>query len=149
MDEPTIISLTKNDLSAVALIERAGQQYPWSDALLAEELNNQYACHFAALFDHGKTIGAFILCRLFCEELHIHHLCTDPLKRRRGLATALLRHTLSYARRGGAKTAFIEVRSANAPARTLYEREGFSVTSIRKTYYSNGDDALIMQRSLH
>jgi len=39
----------------------------------------------------------------------------------------------------------LEVRKSNLPAQKLYEALGFSITGIRKGYYSDdGEDALAM-----
>jgi ribosomal-protein-alanine N-acetyltransferase len=145
---PAISPLVPGDLPAVKAIERAGQAFPWSDDLLTGELSCDHACHFGARIGHDAPIRAFILCRLFCDELAIHNLCTTPELRRRGLAAALIRHAVAHARSLGAKTAFLEVRSSNSAALALYSREGFVALDLRKKYYSNGDDARTMTRSL-
>jgi [ribosomal protein S18]-alanine N-acetyltransferase len=42
---------------------------------------------------------------------------------------------------------FLEVRTDNEPARTLYESEGFTVVGLRKHYYRpSGADAHTMRR---
>lgn len=38
----------------------------------------------------------------------------------------------------------LEVRPSNVKAKTLYESYGFHQVSIRKNYYKNGEDALLM-----
>lgn len=145
---PAISPLVPGDLPTVKAIERAGQVFPWSDALLTGELSCDHACHFGARIGRDPPLRAFILCRLFCNDLAIHNLCTDPKMRRFGLATALIRHTIAHARSHGAQAAFLEVRSSNGAAIALYSREGFSVLDLRRKYYTNGDDALVMNRLL-
>ena len=142
-----ISPLVAGDLPSVKAIERAGQAFPWSDAMIAEELSCDHACHFGARINRDAPICAFILCRVSCGELAVHNLCTDPEKRRLGLATALLRHVFAYAKARGARTALLEVRSSNNAAVALYSREGFAALNLRKKYYSNGDDALTMTLS--
>jgi ribosomal-protein-alanine N-acetyltransferase len=47
----------------------------------------------------------------------------------------------------GAVRAILEVRQSNEPARILYERFGFSVTGIRRAYYSKPvEDAIVLSR---
>ena len=38
----------------------------------------------------------------------------------------------------------LEVRETNLGARRFYERQGFKSVAIRKNYYSNGDNAILM-----
>ena len=49
---------------------------------------------------------------------------------------------------GGADTVLLEVRSSNTAAIRLYEEYGFVKTGIRKGYYDNKEDALIMCKNI-
>ena len=44
--------------------------------------------------------------------------------------------------------AFLEVREGNSSAILLYRSCGFKAAGRRKNYYSNGEDALLMEREL-
>ncbi len=58
-----------------------------------------------------------------------------------------MRQVMAEARRRGAHRATLEVRASNDAARLLYEQLGFSVSAIRRNYYSQPDeDALILWR---
>jgi ribosomal-protein-alanine N-acetyltransferase len=49
----------------------------------------------------------------------------------------------------GARTAALEVRAANASARSFYEKEGFTPVGLRKRYYADPpDDALLLSREI-
>ena len=52
-------------------------------------------------------------------------LVTSTAKKRQGLASSLLSSALSWARQQGARTAWLQVESANTPAITLYKKFGF------------------------
>ena len=60
--------------------------------------------------DHDDLVG------LFC-------LAVEPVRRRSGLGTAMVRALLAGA---GARTAYLQVEEDNAPAVALYERLGFA-----------------------
>jgi [ribosomal protein S18]-alanine N-acetyltransferase len=45
----------------------------------------------------------------------------------------------------GARTMFLEVAAANAAARALYAAHGFTEVGLRRRYYGNGDDALMLR----
>lgn len=64
----------------------------------------------------GKLAGVFLM-------------RTVPEERRRGHALHVLRALLYWAASNGAETAFLQVDAGNAPAITLYKREGFSALS--------------------
>ena len=42
----------------------------------------------------------------------------------------------------------LEVNSNNIPAKNLYEKFGFNVVGLRKKYYNNTYDAIIMTKNL-
>jgi ribosomal-protein-alanine N-acetyltransferase len=67
--------------------------------------------------------------------------------RRRGLATALMRHILMVVEEEGIRRATLEVRRSNTAARQLYAQLGFLQTAERPGYYTQPDeDALILWR---
>ena len=43
---------------------------------------------------------------------------------------------------------FLEVRSSNTPAINLYKKAGFTNLSVRKKYYDDGEDAVVMAKEL-
>lgn len=79
---------------------------------------------------------------------HIMNLAVDPAHRRRGLGSGLLQAGLDHLRRLGAQRVELEVRTHNRAAICLYRKFGFTVERLIKHYYSNGDDAYLMRKSL-
>ena len=79
-------------------------------------------------------------------EAEIHTIGVDPAHRRRGIGRALLRALLDVADAVEA-VVFLEVRTDNTAARTLYEAVGFVVVGLRRRYYRpSGADAHTMRR---
>jgi ribosomal-protein-alanine N-acetyltransferase len=140
--------LGKADVQQIRSVEAAGRRNPWTDGMLKEELSHEHGFHFGVRVSAAGELAAYILCRLFADELHIHRLCTRPVKRRQGYGTALLSHSLAAARSRGAERAYLEVGASNVAAIALYRRTGFSVDAKRKKYYTDGSDALTMSRKL-
>jgi [ribosomal protein S18]-alanine N-acetyltransferase len=145
---PRFVSLGKTGFKEIRAVETAGQRNRWTDGMLREELFHEHGFHFGVRLPSERELCAFVLCRLFAGELHIHRLCTRPVERRKGFATALLRHVLAAAGEKGALKAFLEVSALNGIAVSLYRRLGFTVDAERKKYYREGDDALVMSRAL-
>jgi ribosomal-protein-alanine N-acetyltransferase len=82
------------------------------------------------------------------QEAELLRIAVDPLKRRGGQGRALLRHCEASLARLGVEVLHLEVRVSNAPARTLYEGEGWSFSGIRKAYYRDGEDAALYARRI-
>ena len=60
------------------------------------------------------------------------------------MVIAVMRELLQRSERRNCDTALLEVRASNAGAIRLYEQFGFEVAGVRKNYYENGEDALMM-----
>lgn len=116
--------------------------------MLKDELSHEHGFHFGVRMPSGKGLCAYVLCRIFAGELHIHRLCTRPAERRKGYGAALLSHVFAAAKKNKALKVFLEVNASNGTAVSLYRRLGFTVDAERKKYYSDGNDALLMSRAL-
>ena len=81
-------------------------------------------------------------------QVQILKIGVDPSMRRRGIARALLARVAADARDLGAASCSLEVRLSNAGARALYEALGLRPLGIRPRYYSDGEDAVIMEGPL-
>lgn len=79
-------------------------------------------------------------------EGEIHDVVVTEELRRRGLGRKLVNHMLRTGRHEGICDFTLEVRSRNEAAIKLYEEFGFRSEGIRKGYYDNEDDAVIMWR---
>ena len=138
--------LELSDLSAIEAIEQKAYPTPWSRSMFASELAKPTSICLGA-FDGDDLVGYVINSR-YVDAWHIMNVAVDPDRCRRGVATALIGRLLE--RVGDADAQYtLEVRCSNRPAIELYERFGFRSAGLRRRYYQdNGEDALIMWRTL-
>jgi ribosomal-protein-alanine N-acetyltransferase len=137
----------ERDIEAIVALEAESFTNPWSRDTLVWELRNSDVTFIYAMRADEGTVLAFCVCWVIFDELHLNTLAVAPLERRRGLATALLRHVFAEAVELGARRATLEVRASNAAAIGLYQQLGFRVSATRHRYYTNPDeDALILWR---
>ncbi len=136
--------LTYADLPQVVAIERRAFPTPWSLAMFVLELSKPGGVCLAAT-EVGDLAG-YLICSRYDVVWHVMNVAVDPVRRRRGTATALLANLLG--RVGDSARLTLEVRTSNAPAIALYERFGFRSAGVRPRYYQdNGEDAVIMWRT--
>lgn len=81
-------------------------------------------------------------------DVQILKVGVDPAWRRHGIARALLARVADDARNLGARTSSLEVRAGNTGAQALYEALGYRSLGKRPRYYSDGEDAVIMEGPL-
>lgn len=144
--EPRAIAvrrLTYSDLPAVMPIERQSFPVPWSLAMFLSELSRPQSICLAAV--EGEELGGYLICSQLDREWHLSNIAVDPSRRRRGIASALIKEMLAVVGEDQAFT--LEVRPSNTSAIALYEGLGFRSEGRRPGYYpDNKEDAIIMWR---
>jgi ribosomal-protein-alanine N-acetyltransferase len=141
--------VTEADLARVAAIELACVSNPWSPEALAAELSLSWARMLIAVDDatpEAPVVG-FVNYWLVADEVHVLNVATDPAHRRRGHGRALVTAMVAAARAERARTMLLEVRASNAAAIALYEEFGFREVGVRRGYYDDGEDAVLMTAS--
>lgn len=127
----------------------------WNEALVADELGRADRVWWAAYAADPKMplsaeaplvgyAGGWVV----DGDLQILKVGVDPAWRRHGIARVLLARVADDARNLGARTSSLEVRTGNAGAQALYAALGYEALGRRPRYYSDGEDALIMQGPL-
>jgi ribosomal-protein-alanine N-acetyltransferase len=137
------------DISAVAEMERAAYEFPWTAGIFRDCLRVGYDCR--VLEGDGGALQGYVILSVAAAEAHLLNLCVHPDRRRCGLGRDMLRHALTQARIAGAERMFLEVRPSNLAALALYEDEGFVHIGNRPRYYRSRigrEDAAILAREL-
>ena len=137
-----IVPMAESHIDAVAALEQACFSEPWSAAALAEELTNPPAVFRVAV--EGDTVLGYVGMHHVLDEGFITNVAVFPAARRQGVAKALLADLAAYGKEHNLYRITLEVRVGNAPARTLYEGEGYKLDGIRPNFYSHPtEDAAI------
>ena len=138
---------SERDIEDILRIESISFTNPWTKEMYLSELEHRDVSFFYVARDAlGEAIG-FCSCWCVLDEVHINNLAVLPEHRRSGVASALLERVLRDGAARGASRATLEVRRSNVAALKLYERFGFTVSGVRRGYYTNPDeDALILWR---
>lgn len=74
----------------------------------------------------------------------IYSIAVNPEYRACGIGGVLLRKTIEFAHQKGLRSIFLEVRTDNSTAISVYEKNGFTKRSIKPEYYHDGADAYSM-----
>ena len=92
----------------------------------------------------GRTLIGAITCSVTMDDADIEGVVTDKKYRRKGVASALIEQAQSELLIKGVKRILLEVRESNIPAIGAYEKQGFIRLSVRKNYYGDGENAVVM-----
>jgi ribosomal-protein-alanine N-acetyltransferase len=106
-------------------------QEQWDTAAMLSLLGSAGVC--AGLVLVGEQPAGFVMLR-----------CVLPAYRRQGLAAQLVAWSLALARAQKAEMVFLEVSVGNPAAQKLYAQAGFEQKGLRRAYYPDGSDALVL-----
>ena len=119
---------------------------PWPAVAFIRELESAHNHYVSARLD-GELVGYAGVSRLGRKppfEYEVHTIGVDERFQGRGIGRTLLDQLLAIAAGGDV---FLEVRTDNVAAISLYESVGFTVLGVRKRYYRvSGADAYTMRR---
>ena len=138
----TVRDARRGDLAAVETLERASFDEPWSGTLLDAELAHRSSLTLLATGEEG--VLGYAAFRRAADQAELVRIAVAPEARRRGVGRRLVEEGVERLRREGARRCFLEVRTGNAAARRLYAGLGFRRVGLRRGYYADGSDALVL-----
>ena len=130
----------------MAQIEQEAFDQPWSERMFIPEVEYENAYYLVGV--RGDEVICYGGFHKVLDEAHITNIAVRADSRGRGIGTLLMSELISRARMLGVKYMTLEVRDNNENAIKLYKSFGFTVEGIRKKYYNNVHDALIMWATL-
>ena len=114
----------------------------WNIDNLKNDFENKDSSYFVAKLDN--EIVGFIGILKILDEANIMNIATKLDKRNLGIASKLLNYIIPYSKKIGCKSITLEVNEQNIIAIHIYEKFGFKRIGLRKKYYNNTDNAIIM-----
>lgn len=127
-------------------LEKTHNTHILSEEFLNLDLINDNYYYFVATIDN-KIVG-YVGISIVLDEADLISIVVDKEYTNQHIASAMMDHIENFAKEKGVKTMTLEVRASNIPAQKLYEKYNYKQISIRKKYYENIEDALIMQKEL-
>ena len=110
--------------------------------LYNEILYNKMSRYFIALVDNKRA--AYVGSWLTIPNAEILNLFVVEQYRGLKLGKKLVDEVINVCKKEDIKMLTLEVRISNKIAIKMYEKIGFNVGTVRKNYYENNEDALLM-----
>ena len=144
-DGLAIEPLRRRHLADILPIEQASYPLPWTIGVFQSEIE-MMRCgerHYLVARDGHDVVGYGGL--LFAVgDAHVTNIAVAASRQRQGIATRLLAELAFAAIDHGCDALTLEVRVGNVGAQALYREFGFIPAGIRKKYYENVEDAMVM-----
>ena len=137
------------DVAAIVALEaEAFPLDPWSASLVGEGVAGTVPTVSYLVAEHEGAFAGYAVLSVVDTDAELQRIAVPAPLRRAGVAAALLEGVRAAAAAGGAARLLLEVREDNAPARRLYERDGFTELGRRPRYYRDGTDALVLSAAV-
>ena len=142
--ELVIAPMTEADINAIKPQFNDSFKGTWSFATLKTDFANEHSMHIVAKVSHAIVGFAAILTVL--DECELTNIVVHRDYRHLGIGSKLLENIIETSKTLGCSTIYLEVNVHNTAAIHLYEKYHFQRIGLRKKYYNNTDDAILMQR---
>jgi ribosomal-protein-alanine N-acetyltransferase len=138
------------DIPAIIAIEKVSFIEPW-DAETFQMTLDWYPTLFYVAAENGQVVGFLTGAFEDTPEGRYGHVCNlavVPERRREKIGELLVRTIERQFRRESVISVVLEVRVSNTGAQRFYSHLGYQQVFVIDAYYSNGEDAIVMMKSM-
>ena len=140
-----IIKMNSDHVPQIAYLETVCFHDPWSEKSIASELENALSLWLVAV--EGDEVIGYVGSQTVLGWTDMMNVAVHPDHRRKGVGEKLVLALEDALKAQESTCLTLEVRASNEPAKSLYEKLGFTEVGRRKNYYRNPkEDALIMRK---
>lgn len=135
------------DVVSISKIDSEAFPSPWGKDYFEKEIEN--ANRLLIVAKQNKERLAYLNAWTVVDQTEIMRIATLKAARRQGIAKALIEDMIGRQKEHHIKTILLEVSEKNQAAIRLYQSLGFRIDSIRKKYYHDQTNALLMHLDLY
>ncbi len=130
-----------DDISAISEIENLSFKDPFPQYFLSQLADANPDTFLVAVIE-DKIVGYAVIDK-WPDQDHLVSIAVIPESREKGVGQALLDHLIERSQTERLK---LEVRRNNKAALDLYRKNGFVQAGIAYSYYTDGEDAIQMEK---
>lgn len=136
----------KKDNPQIAFLEGLCFEFPWSEEMICE--TQSHPLFLGIVGEETEKVICYAGAVYCMEDADIALVATSPEFRRKGYAESVINRLIDELFKKGVRNIYLEVRITNDGAKSLYTKLGFIPVGIRKNYYENAEDAIVMKKVL-
>ena len=143
MENYKIELMSNNDLESIKEILQTEFDEFWNYEVLKQELSSNNSKYIVAKTLDNIIVG-FSGIKIILDTAELMNIVTKKLYRKNGIGKLMLEYLINYCKKIGIKTLNLEVNAQNTIAINLYKKYNFKEVGLRKKYYNNTYDAILM-----
>lgn len=133
-----------SDIDEIIALEREVLDTSLDRKIFELALTSELAYYY--VYEEDNKILGYISSMFDGEIIEILNFCVKKEYQNKHIGTKLFSQVLKELYSKGAKSVILEVRESNLNAINFYKRFGLKKISVRKNYYKNGENALVLQK---
>jgi len=141
--EVRIRRFESQDIREISEIEQLSFKDPFPSYFLSQLAEENPDTFLVAVI--GDRIVGYAVIDKWPDQEHLVSIGVIPESRKKGVGQALLDNLIEKMQTGTLK---LEVRRGNKAALGLYHKNGFVQTGVAYSYYADGEDAVLMEKSI-
>ena len=146
MNTLDFLEMNYSDLESIKDILIDEFDYFWSYTTLKDECSSSTSKYF--VIKKNNIVLGFCGIKIITDFAEIMNIVIKKDSRGLGLSNFLLENTISKCRELNLKSINLDVNVENTIAINLYKKYNFVKVGIRKKYYNNVSDAILMTLNL-
>ncbi len=144
----TFEMLDENNVYEVWELEKLCFADPWELGAFESELSNRISVYIVARDAESGAVVGYGGVWMMYDCANITNIAVAPDYRRGGLGGEILRLLTEVSRENAMDSITLEVRVSNEAAIALYKKYGFEQCGLRKRYYKDNEDAVLMTKMI-
>ncbi len=140
------VPMKKEHIEGLVDIEKQCFNSGYAEKTFLKELENKIAVYIVAI-ENDAVLGYIGLWNI-CGGADVIDVAVHKDFRRKGIGAGLIKAMLEFCKKEDIFEINLEVRASNIAAQKLYKKMDFSEVGLRKRYYENKEDAILMQRRI-
>lgn len=142
-----ISMMTFDDLEEIKDLLTSEFDKFWNYETLKEELSSPFSKYIIAKMPDG-TIAGFAGIKIVLDEADLMNIVTKKNMRNLGIASSMLEYLIYICKEEKINLLNLDVNVQNTIAINLYKKYNFKQVGLRKKYYDNTYDAILMSLSI-
>jgi len=140
---PKIRPVKSEDMNAICELEDASFKDPFPSYFLSQLAEANPDTFLVA--EMNERVVGYAVVDNWTDQQHLVSIAVSAALRRKGIGQALLNGIIGRLHEGPLG---LEVRRSNTVAIGLYRKNGFRDSGVSHSYYKDGEDAILMEKSI-
>jgi [ribosomal protein S18]-alanine N-acetyltransferase len=136
--------MRRRHLRQILRIEAQVYPRPWTLGIFTSEMSRVSEDRHYLVARIGRTVVGYCGALYTDTDAHITNIAVDPRWQRHKIGSRLLIGVVRASVARGSVNMTLEVRVSNRAAQEMYRRFGMAPAGVRRKYYENTEDAIVM-----